>query len=211
MKTEAPSRAKIASDARIKERVPVPRGCFDDIARASTHTDYYHYRHVYQYLTYSIVSEITDNFWTGSIPEACPGSLTCIKASAPPEVQIHFMHPVAAPPSPSPIRAEERPPVADRGLRTLLPREHGAWGQLIAPAFTALLQSATLSFAGFALTVATATAVLAHEPLLVLLGRRGGQLQNRFRSAASAVLLALGICSVVCTSSALLQIGRAHV
>jgi hypothetical protein len=57
-------------------------------------------------------------------------------------------------------------------VRLLLPREHGAWGQLGVPLVTALA-SATPTVAAGAFAVAAGALFLSHEPLLVLLGHRG--------------------------------------
>jgi hypothetical protein len=54
----------------------------------------------------------------------------------------------------------------------MFPREHGAYGQLVFPAVTALAV-AGLSMPAVLLALAAACAFVAHEPLLVLLGRRG--------------------------------------
>ncbi|HVC21498.1 MAG TPA: YwiC-like family protein [Vicinamibacterales bacterium] len=54
----------------------------------------------------------------------------------------------------------------------MLPREHGAYGQLLFPLVTALL-IARPGAAAFALAAAAVAAFLSHEALLVLLGQRG--------------------------------------
>jgi len=56
--------------------------------------------------------------------------------------------------------------------RSLLPQEHGAWGQLAMPLLSALLV-AGVTPAALLLTAATVLGFLAHEPLLVLIGHRG--------------------------------------
>ena len=56
--------------------------------------------------------------------------------------------------------------------RSLLPQEHGAWGQLAMPILSALALGAP-SAAALLLTAATVLAFLAHEPWLVVLGHRG--------------------------------------
>jgi hypothetical protein len=72
---------------------------------------------------------------------------------------------------------------------TLLPREHGAYGQLAFPLVTAVLvgQVNTVSLAWIAAVVA---GFLAHEPLLILLGRRGAR-ARRERGRHAVVVLAL--------------------
>ncbi len=56
--------------------------------------------------------------------------------------------------------------------RSLLPQEHGAWGQLAMPLVSALAISRP-GAAALLLTAATVLAFLAHEPWLVVLGHRG--------------------------------------
>jgi hypothetical protein len=56
--------------------------------------------------------------------------------------------------------------------RSMLPHEHGAWGQLILPLVTALAIGGGTP-AALLLSGAVVLAFIAHEPLLVLLGQRG--------------------------------------
>jgi hypothetical protein len=56
--------------------------------------------------------------------------------------------------------------------RSLLPHEHGAWGQLAMPLLTALAIGRP-GPAALLLATAVVLAFVAHEPLLVLLGQRG--------------------------------------
>ena len=56
--------------------------------------------------------------------------------------------------------------------RSLLPQEHGAWGQLAMPLLSALLV-ASVTPAALLLTGATVLGFLAHEPALLLIGHRG--------------------------------------
>jgi hypothetical protein len=56
--------------------------------------------------------------------------------------------------------------------RSLLPQEHGAWGQLAMPLLSALLVAGP-SPAALLLVAATVLGFLAHEPWLVVLGHRG--------------------------------------
>jgi YwiC-like protein len=58
---------------------------------------------------------------------------------------------------------------------TLLPREHGAYGQMIFPPVTALLICG-ISVSALACMAAVAAAFVAHEPALILIGRRGARL-----------------------------------
>ncbi len=87
-------------------------------------------------------------------------------------------------------------------MRSLWPREHGAYAQLGAPLLAALLVGAPTRPA-IALGAAACLAFLANEPLLVVLGHRGPRLRTTLGPAArrrlavtvggSAVLAALGI------------------
>src|SRR5512143_2341533 len=83
--------------------------------------------------------------------------------------------PVSAPPSP----------------RTLVPREHGAYGQLAMPLLTALALGRP-SAASLALTASIALGFVAHEPLLVALGHRGKRAFEADAPRARRLLLALG-------------------
>ena len=56
--------------------------------------------------------------------------------------------------------------------RSLLPQEHGAWGQLAMPLLSALLVAGATP-AALLLTAATVLGFLAHEPALVAIGHRG--------------------------------------
>ncbi len=62
------------------------------------------------------------------------------------------------------------PPAARE--RSLLPQEHGAWGQLAMPLLSALLIAGATP-AALLLAAATVLGFLAHEPWLVALGHRG--------------------------------------
>ena len=78
---------------------------------------------------------------------------------------------------------------------TLLPKEHGAYGQLAFPQLTALT-AVGVSVSSGLWTVAMIAAFLGHEPLLVLLGRRGTRRRREeFRSAARVigVIAAIGM------------------
>jgi hypothetical protein len=65
----------------------------------------------------------------------------------------------------------------------LFPKEHGAYGQLLFPIATAFAVG-RISLAGLALAGAGACAFIAHEPLLVLIGRRGPRVARDQRSRA---------------------------
>jgi len=80
----------------------------------------------------------------------------------------------------------------------MFPREHGAYGQLLLPLVTALAIGRP-GAAALALALAIGAAFLAHEPLLVLLGQRGGRAARdqrwpawRWFTAFGAIAVALG-------------------
>jgi hypothetical protein len=67
-------------------------------------------------------------------------------------------------------------PAATRRDGSLLPREHGAWGQLALPLVTGLALGRP-GAAALLLATAAVFAFLAHEPLLVVLGHRGARVE----------------------------------
>ncbi len=75
--------------------------------------------------------------------------------------------------------------------RSLVPHEHGAWGQLAMPLLTALAIGAP-SRAALALTLAVVLAFVAHEPALVLLGHRGRRVKDEEGRRALRWLVATG-------------------
>jgi hypothetical protein len=75
-------------------------------------------------------------------------------------------------------------------VRSLRPREHGAYGQLGFPLLTALLAERP-GAAALLLTGAAAAAFLAHEPALVASGRRGQRAREEDGARALRVCLAL--------------------
>jgi hypothetical protein len=85
----------------------------------------------------------------------------------------------------------------------VLPREHGAYGQIAFPLITALIV-AGLSAAGVLLGLAVVAAFLAHEPAAVVLGQRGARARRerggsaiRWLAAALAVLVTAGATAVI--------------
>jgi hypothetical protein len=76
-------------------------------------------------------------------------------------------------------------------MRSLAPKEHGAYGQLALP-LTAALAAAWPTAAGLLLTLAAALAFTAHEPVLVLLGHRGARALEEDGARARSRLLLLG-------------------
>ena len=81
----------------------------------------------------------------------------------------------------------------------LIPREHGAYGQLGFPILT-VLAAGRPSLAAMLLVVASAAAFVAHEPMLVQMGHRGprakrelAQQARRMLWATSALAIAAGL------------------
>jgi hypothetical protein len=66
---------------------------------------------------------------------------------------------------------------------SLLPREHGAYAQVIFPLLTALALGG-ITVSALLLVIATVTVFLAHEPVLVLLGNRGGRAKRETSAPA---------------------------
>lgn len=92
--------------------------------------------------------------------------------------------------------------------RSMLPHEHGAWGQLAMPLLTALLIGRP-SPAALLLTAAVVLAFVAHEPLLVLLGQRGrraadedGLRARRWLAATGGLAAAAGALGIALAPSA---------
>ena len=82
--------------------------------------------------------------------------------------------------------------VASKPARSLWPREHGAYAQLLAPLAAALI-ARTPTLAGALLAAGAALAFLANEPLLVVLGHRGARRREQDGSrAARRLALAAG-------------------
>jgi hypothetical protein len=81
-------------------------------------------------------------------------------------------------------------------LRALVPREHGAYGQLGLPLCTALAMGRP-GTASVALAIAGAAAFVAHEPLLVLGGQRGARARREEGARAARRLALLGGASFV--------------
>src|SRR6185503_1061213 len=79
--------------------------------------------------------------------------------------------------------------------RSLLPREHGAYVQLLAPLATALV-ARTPTWQAALLAIAAACAFLANEPLLVMLGHRGKRIRSSDGARAQRRLLGLGLVAI---------------
>lgn len=75
-------------------------------------------------------------------------------------------------------------------VRSLLPREHGAWAELILP-LVAALAMARPTPAALAFACSACAAFLAHEPWLVLRGQRGSRARREDGERAARRLLTL--------------------
>ena len=93
-------------------------------------------------------------------------------------------------------------------LRSLLPKEHGAYGQITFPLATAFVV-AGVSTAGLLFTVAVIAGFLAHEPAAVLLGLRGGRARREMYASAAQWLASCAIIGTVAGAGALLTIAPA--
>ncbi|WP_242392223.1 YwiC-like family protein [Anaeromyxobacter oryzisoli] len=80
--------------------------------------------------------------------------------------------------------------------RSLLPHEHGAWGQLAMPLLTALAIGRPAA-GSLLLTAAIVLAFVAHEPLLVVLGQRGWRVRQEDGARALRWLVALAVLAAV--------------
>src|SRR6185503_16637530 len=78
----------------------------------------------------------------------------------------------------------------------MLPREHGAYGQLLLPLATALAISDT-HVSAILTSIAALAAFVAHEPLVVLLGRRGARAQREQQRRAITWLVVSGGIAIV--------------
>jgi len=81
------------------------------------------------------------------------------------------------------------------GTSSLLPREHGAYGELAFPLLTGLVLSG-LAWPSMALGAAAVCFFLANEPVAILLGARGKRLQDQLEGRArvrGGILLILGV------------------
>ncbi len=98
--------------------------------------------------------------------------------------------------------------------RSLWPREHGAYGQLLVP-MAAALASGQPGPAALGLAIAATAAFLAHEPALVLAGRRGPRARTdagrraRCRLTALLGLVAIGALGATHSSAVAAAAGAA--
>ena len=88
-------------------------------------------------------------------------------------------------------------------VRALLPKEHGAYGQLAFPAVTACASSGVTA-ATLLLIGAIVGGFLAHEPILILSGRRGERVRVAQRAFALPWLVSLIALTVLAGGAALI-------
>lgn len=81
-------------------------------------------------------------------------------------------------------------------MRLPIPREHGAYAQLAAPMLVALTMRVPTVGAAL-LAVASAAAFVAHEPVLILAGRRGKRAREQQSARARRWLVACGAIAAV--------------
>ena len=87
------------------------------------------------------------------------------------------------------------------GPRSLSPREHGAYGQLFVPIVAALAMGRP-TVSAIAIAIAGPAVFFAHEPLLVLVGRRGERARRESGARARARLVVLGTIAVLAAAAA---------
>jgi len=99
----------------------------------------------------------------------------------------------------APMPETAPPPTTPSAARTLVPHEHGAYGQLAMPLLTALaIGRPTLG--SIALTAAIVTAFVGHESLLVALGQRGKRALELDGRRARRLLVRLGALAAACAA-----------
>jgi len=100
------------------------------------------------------------------------------------------------------------PAAAAPKVRSLVPREHGAYGQLGVPLATGLALGRP-GLAALALATAAALAFFAHEPLLVLAGNRGPRVRAEHGRRAWRRAIALGLAALALAALGLTRAGPA--
>lgn len=86
-------------------------------------------------------------------------------------------------------------------MRSLWPREHGAYAQLGVPLATALVLAVPTP-AAVLFSVAACLAFLANEPLLVVLGHRGARVRDEAKGRARRRLAILSVGAALCGATA---------
>jgi hypothetical protein len=92
---------------------------------------------------------------------------------------------------------------------SLLPKEHGAYGQMAFPLVTAMLVSG-VSMGSLLFAIAVVAGFVLHEPLLVLLGLRGPRAKREQGGAAVRWVVALAILVIITGTAALRWMEPAH-
>jgi hypothetical protein len=87
----------------------------------------------------------------------------------------------------------------------MLPKEHGAYGQLAFPALTAFLVAGA-SPAGLLIVVAAVAGFLAHEPAAVLIGLRGVRAQRDLQQRAAMWLACTAVLGTAAGIAALVMV-----
>ena len=94
------------------------------------------------------------------------------------------------------MQGDETPRRGRRRRRSLLPREHGVYAEVFFPLATALALGEPSS-SGVLLSAAIVAAFLFHEPMLVLLGRRGERAKQNIGRRATTHALILGALTIL--------------
>ena len=104
-----------------------------------------------------------------------------------------------------PAPAVSPPPGAPDASRapSLLPREHGAWGQLALPLASALALGRP-GAAALLLTAGIVLAFLLHEPLVVMLGQRGRRSKGELDRPARRRIAAAGLAALAAGAAGVL-------
>lgn len=95
-----------------------------------------------------------------------------------------------------------RPKTESNGPRSLAPKEHGAYGQLFVPIVAALAMGRP-TVGAFGIAIAATAVFFAHEPALILLGRRGERARREDSARARARLVVLGLIAAVAGAAAI--------
>lgn len=104
------------------------------------------------------------------------------------------------------VSAQAQPHRPERHNPSLLPREHGIYAEVAFPILTALWIGRP-SLAGACFAIAVIAAFLIHEPVLVLLGRRGAWVRASLGGRAKRYVEILGCLAVVCGLVGVWQVG----
>ncbi|HEY5961440.1 MAG TPA: YwiC-like family protein [Polyangiaceae bacterium] len=100
---------------------------------------------------------------------------------------------------------EKRANPTNRARRSLLPKEHGAWGQLLLPLIVALGSARTPNLHAWALAAAGVALFMAHEPFVVWLGQRGTRAAREHSDRALRHMGVWGLIAAAMGGAALLD------